>query len=274
MALRLVRQTSDTPNITNKDDTIMTRYAYGGYNGIVKSFGSMCNYTAGNGIFKVLDGRIVIDGWEIDIDGAGIIFDFHNVSGTQYYSVYAEVNVSLESVKLDSTYLTGSYPEINKGDDLTEIPNGTAKLLLYNVKVENGSITEVVKRFHFIPYLTNIEARLEELGFKQGVVEFKSGSNTIEISTTSNSLIKQGKMCVMNLTTNTFNDIKLLGIEIPNGFRPKSNIQAFAVAYNEYTKLLTYLPVYIYPSGEVIISSGSVITYTEFKLINIGWQIA
>lgn len=170
MALRLVRQTSDTPNITNKDDTIMTRYAYGGYSGIVKGFGSECEYTAENGIFKILDGEIIIDGWEIQIDGAGWSLNLSSLTGTQYHSVYAEINVLTETVILNSTYLTGSYPEIEKGDDLTETPNGTARLLLYNVKVENGAITEVVKKFEIIPYLTqkvlDIEQRLEKLGFK------------------------------------------------------------------------------------------------------------
>lgn len=160
MALRLVRQTSETPNITNKDDTIMTRYAYGGYNGIVKGFGNECGYTADNGIFKVLDGRIVIDGWEIDIDGAGWSLNLSTVTGTQYHSVYAEINVSTEIVRLNSTFLIGFYPEVTKGDDLTQTPNGTARLLLYNVKVENGVITEVVKRFEVIPYLEQIAKSL------------------------------------------------------------------------------------------------------------------
>ena len=149
MALRLVRQTSNTPNITNKDDTIMTRYAYG-YNGVVKNFGNECNYISENGIFKILDGRIVIDGWEIEIDGAGWILDLHFITGTRYHSVYAEVNVLSETVKIDSSYFTGVYPEIEKGDDLTSIPNGTARILLYNVFVENGTIKEVIKKFEII----------------------------------------------------------------------------------------------------------------------------
>ena len=36
MAIRLIRENSDTPNITNKDDARMIRYAYGGQNGYVK----------------------------------------------------------------------------------------------------------------------------------------------------------------------------------------------------------------------------------------------
>lgn len=155
MALRLVRQTSDTPNITNKDDTIMTRYAYGGYNGVVKAFGNECGYTAELGVFKILDGRIVIDGWEIDVDGAGWNLNLSTVTGTQYLSVFAQVNVETESVILNATYSQNNYYEIEKGDDLTEIPNGTARLLLYNVKVENGAIVEVIKRFEIIDYYYN-----------------------------------------------------------------------------------------------------------------------
>ena len=161
MALRLVRQTSDTSNITNKDDVIMTRYAYGGYNGVVNGFGNECGYTAENGIFKILDGRIVVDGWEIDVDGAGWSFDFSNITGTQYHSVYAEINVSVETVDIKSSYYTGNYPTIEKGDDLTQIPNGTARLLLYNVQVENGAITEVIKKVEVVPYLPDVELKID-----------------------------------------------------------------------------------------------------------------
>lgn len=175
MALRLVRQSSGKPNITNKDDVVSTRYSYGGYNGIVKSFGNECEYLAENGIFKVLDGRIVVDGWEIDIDGAGQSIDLSIYSGTNYFSVFAEINVANESVKIDSLYASGNYPEVEKGEDLTDALSGTARILLYNVKTENGSITEVVKKFNIIPYLAqkvlDIEKRLEELGFKEGYVE-------------------------------------------------------------------------------------------------------
>ena len=196
MALRLVRQTSDTPNITNKDDTVMTRYAYGGFNGVVKSFGSECEYIAENGVFKVLDGRIVIDGWEIDVDGVGWTLNLSSVSGIQYHSVYAEISVSIESVKIDSYYTANSYPEVEKGDDLTLIQNGTARILLYNVKVENGAITEVNKRFEVIPYLAqkvlDIEERLDALGFREGSITNLHSS----VIATQNVLKRQGNYVI------------------------------------------------------------------------------
>ena len=199
MALRLVRQTSATPNITNKDDTIMTRYAYGGYNGVVKAFGNECGYTAENGTFKVLGGRIIIDGWEIDIDGAGWSLNLSSVTGTQYHSVYAEINVSTEIVRLNSIYLTGSYPEVVKGDDLTATPNGTARLLLYNVKVENGSITEVLPKFSKI---INLKEVVDNLTSGKTVVENATNAdnakkiNDIAITKDANGVLKVGDIII------------------------------------------------------------------------------
>ena len=146
MALKLVRESSNTPNITNKDDTIAFRYAYGGYNGYIKGFGNECGYTADNGNFKVLDGCLVIDGWEINIDPDGWEIDYSSAVSTQYNSIYVETSILTESVQIKSKYAFDDYPTIEKGDDLTETLNGTARLLLYNVKVENGVITEVIKK--------------------------------------------------------------------------------------------------------------------------------
>lgn len=175
MALRLVRQTSETPNVTNKDDTIMTRYAYGGYNGIVKALGNECGYTVDGGTFKVLDGRICLDGWEVEVGAEGVLLDLSSLAGFQYYSIYLEVNVLTETAEIKSPYLTGTYPEIEKGDDLTEVPNGTARLLLYNVKVENGIIKEVVKKFSLIEHtktlIEQLDARLKQQGFSRASVE-------------------------------------------------------------------------------------------------------
>lgn len=297
MALRLVRQTSETPNITNKDDTIMTRYAYGGYNGIVKDFGNECGYTADNGIFKVLDGRIVIDGWEIDIDGAGWSLDLSTITGTQYNSVYAEIAVATESAKIDSTYLQGEYPNITKGDDLTSLPNGTARLLLYSVKVENGSITEVIKRFDIIPYLAQkvldaensikeikegtsiplkakiaeyasedttkgtIEERLTRLGFKEGSVTLSSGTAT------TNKITRQGNYCILNVSTTLEVMIKngTLNIgSIDNNFIPKNKVQTYCKCIIATSGTLATFDVYCIAN----IDTNGVITLSNFDYGN------
>lgn len=150
MGLKLVRKSSSTQFVTNKDDATMIRHAYGGYNGVVKSYRDECSYTAENGVFKILGGRIVLDGWETDIDELGWSLNLSTVSATQYHVVYLELNISVESAEIKSTYATEAYPAVSLGDDLTAIPNGTARILLYTVKVQTGSIVEVTKKFDVI----------------------------------------------------------------------------------------------------------------------------
>lgn len=195
MALRLVRKSSDTPNITNKDDVRMARYAYGGYNGIVKGFGNECEYTAENGIFKLLDGIIVVDGWEIFVEGGGVSLDFSNIIGAQYHSVYLQINVAttIEDVSLKSVYSQISYSQVEKGDDLTSVPNGTAKFLLYNVKVVNGAIVEVVKKFETIPYLSLLENGLKNGNF---IPKNSQQVNGLEIMRDENGVLKIGDIII------------------------------------------------------------------------------
>lgn len=282
MALRLVRQTSDTPNITNKDDTISVRYSYGGYNGVVKAFGNECGYTAESGVFKVLDGRIVIDGWEIDVDGAGWSLDLSGISGTQYCSIYMQISVVTEAINMYTTYLTGYYPEVDKGDDLTAIPNGTARLLLYNVKVENGVITEVVKRFEIIRH---IKERIEELGFKTGVVRFfsvdESGIETEvflnESSGSLNSLKKQGKYAILNLYVNyiQFTSVpEQLRVKIPDDFLPLNpTVYFFAKKSTPYiTGEGSTVELYSSSINDGIIDFGY-IGLSTYHIQNLGWQI-
>ena len=209
MALRLVRQTSETPNITNKDDTIMTRYAYGGYNGVVKAFGNELDYNSSAGSFRVLDGRIVLDGWEVDVDGAGWLLNLSTVTGIQYHSVYLEINVLTETATITSTYLTGVYPEIEKGDDLTATPNGTARLLLYNLKVQNGTITEIVKRFEIVPYLAqrviDTQNDLSELK-----TNLKNGNVSVKVAEYASNDTSKGTI-EDRLTNPKFNIEKIFG---------------------------------------------------------------
>lgn len=267
MALRLVRQTSETPNITNKDDTIMTRYAYGGYNGVVKALGSECGYTSESGIFKILDGRICVDGWEIDIDGAGYSLDLSNVVGIQYYSVYIELNVALETASIKPTFLQGVYPEITKGDDLTQTPNGTARLLLYNVKVENGRIIEVVKKFEIIPYLTakvlDIEKRLTEMGFKQGAFSLADESTVDE-----NSIKKQGKYVIANLISGYFSSCT-----VPEEFRPNESILVSCGGKRLNGKNIVMAE--IRSNGNVTFydeTDNKETTPYEVSMLNVGWE--
>lgn len=276
MALRLVRQTSSTPNITNKDDTVMTRFAYGGYNGVVKNFGNECDYHSFSG-FKILDGRIVIDGWEIDILGDGITIT--NTQGTVFRSIYAEINLATETAEIKSVYLQGHYPEIEKGDDLTKSPYGTAKLLLYNVKFSGSEVVEVIKRFSVIEHLSDkikrIDERLDSLGFKSGVAGFSAleGVDIPVVTTSVNSLIKQGNFCIFNLEAEAF--FPSLQIDIPKEFKPENEIEFYAFFTGQDfsgQKVENFSLLKIDSNGKISFQEIGFF-YSRIQIKNVGWKI-
>lgn len=63
MPVRLIRENSDTPNITNRDDARMIRYAYGGQNGFVKGRGTELSHTVNGNVFTINSGLINLQGW-------------------------------------------------------------------------------------------------------------------------------------------------------------------------------------------------------------------
>lgn len=173
MGLRLIRQKSETPNILSTDDARMVRYAYGGYDGVVKNRGTECGYEASGNTFKITSGVIVLQGWEVEIDGNGwqITVD----SMTKYYAVYLEVNLSTDTAEIKSVYDTTGIPAVNVGDDLTRITNGIARLVLYTFKSSGNVIENIVKKISAMDYTKNyisaINQRIDELGFKEASLE-------------------------------------------------------------------------------------------------------
>lgn len=153
MALRLVRKSSDTPNITNQDDVKMVRYAYGGIDGVVKDYGQelVAAYPT-NGVFTIQSGRLVFQGWEIDVPEGGETITLYAPPSIVYYAIYLELNIISETATIKSTYGLSEYPEISAGDDLTEVPNGVARLPLYRFTLNNGVTTAFEKLIEIIPY--------------------------------------------------------------------------------------------------------------------------
>ena len=233
MNIRLVRASSETPNITNKDDAKMIRYAYGGYDGVVKDFRSELEASLKNNdqTFHIGSGRVVLQGWEVDIDEDGWDFNSDFTSGTRYYSIYLEVNLVTEAAYINSQYGTGDYPNISLGDDLTQASSGIARIVLYKVYFNAGKVITYEKVVSAVPYLAKkvldlterisnltegisngkipakianyasndeskgtIEERLTKLGFKSGVITFAGesyGSETYT-NTENNGIYRQG----------------------------------------------------------------------------------
>lgn len=157
MSIEMVRIPSETPNISNIDDFVGLRYAFGNQDGYILDKGNECSYTINGAIFKINSGRLVLQGIECDIDANGVEITVDNVSTKRYYSVYLQVNLALNETKILSTYDTATYPTIAVGDNLTKNTTGTARLVIYNFEAINGVISNVQKNIKQIQYLKDFK---------------------------------------------------------------------------------------------------------------------
>ena len=152
MALRFIRQPSDTPNVANSDDARMIRYAYGGQDGYVKNKGSEIGYQIDGSTFRVTSGVVSLQGYESEVDAGGVEISTAGASSMRYFNVFYEVNLATQTTSIKSAYSTGTYPSFDVGDDLTQNSTGTARLLLYTFTVTNNVIASVQKKVQAIPY--------------------------------------------------------------------------------------------------------------------------
>lgn len=190
MAGNLTRKPSVTPNISNFDDARMFRYALGGYNGVTEKYKNECSYTVDGSTFKINSGEIVIDGWQYGIDASGESITVDNIAGTQYYSVYLEIDLSIiddQKGTIESTYDTASYPTITKGDDLTELQTGIARLELYRFEASGGVISNVVQRFSLIEVGNVLHAENADLATNATNAANDSDGNPINTTYTKDS---------------------------------------------------------------------------------------
>ena len=143
------------------------------------------------------------------------------------------------------------YHEIDRGDDLTTYPYGTARIPLYEFKINGGEIIYISLALPVIPYAKDIkesiengkvkakiatyasedilkgtiEERLTRLGFKSGVITFagESYGSASYTDTENNGIYRQGNYVFCRIKIENKN-IKLqeniFGV-IPETFRPK-----------------------------------------------------
>lgn len=153
MAIKMVREPSETPNINNIDDIVPMRYAYGNQNGYVIGKGTEISNTVNGLNFTVNSGRLVLQGVECDIDASGVTITIDNIATKRYYTVYLEVNLGLNTATIKDEYDTATYPTIDTGDDLTENTTGIARLPLYRFTATSGIISDVNKVVESIGYI-------------------------------------------------------------------------------------------------------------------------
>lgn len=251
MAISMVRKPSETPNITNIDDIIPFRYAYGNQNGYVIGRGAEVSHTVNGNQFTINSGRLVVQGVESDIDANGVTLTIDSVSETRYYVVYYEINLATNTANIKlSNYSTTGYPTIDAGDDLTANSNGTARLPLYRFTAKSGAISGVEKVVKAIEYSGSalvgydiskgtVEERLEKLGFKQGSITLNSG-----FTATNNIILRQGNYCILNfrfqLTSSQIQNLIFNGNSITVGTLGEEFKPMTAISNYVYVSTLTW----------------------------------
>lgn len=156
MAIKMVREPSETPNINNIDDIVPMRYAYGNQNGYVIGKGNEISNTVNGLNFTVNSGRLVLQGVECDIDAVGVTITIDNIATKRYYVIYLQVNLGLNTAQILSSYDTATYPTIDIGDDLTENTTGVARLPLYRFTATSGIISNINKVVESVKYTSNM----------------------------------------------------------------------------------------------------------------------
>lgn len=267
MGIKLVRTPSDTPNITNNDDFVSIRYAYGNQNGYIKNKGTEIGYVVNGNTFKITSGRIVLDGVEIDIDANGVSLSVDNISTTRYYSIYLEVNLATNTSEIKSIYDTSSYPTISKGDDLTYNTSGTARVLLYQFESTSGTIGDVDKWIDPANYtseqINEINLRLNDLGFKKGNVTNVSGGNIADYIT----LTKMGKYAILEISTGFTGSLNA-DVIAKLSFKAKNDINQSILGINDRIILLSIVGNYL-----TLHARGYNTYVSTFATVQIGFEI-
>lgn len=189
MAIKMVREPSETPNINNIDDIVPMRYAYGNQNGYVIGRGTEISNTVNGLNFTVNSGRLVLQGVECDIDASGVTITIDNIATKRYYVIYLEVNLGLNSATIKNEYDTATYPSIDAGDDLTANTTGIARLPLYRFTATSGVISDVNKLVESVKYVNE--------DFIANVkVNDASKVNNLEIKQDENGVLKIGDIII------------------------------------------------------------------------------
>ena len=277
MAIRLVREPSDTPNINNTDDFVGLRYAYGNNNGYVKGRGNECDYEINGLDFTIKSGRLVVDGVEVDIPSGGETISISSVKTELKYLVYLEINLATNTAEIKTEYSTGiGYPTIDRGDDLTSNTTGTARLSLYKfLKLNSNVIVKVNKLIKDIPYSGaalrgydlskgTVEERLDALGFKQGSVTLKNGTTQYSDADTSTNLTitttNDGITCVGTMLGQSVNASASVNISARQSGKPIVRKQG------KYVIADGIISISMLSDESVVVNAGYLLTFCKFIL--------
>lgn len=262
MGIKIVRTPSETPNITNVDDIIPFRYAYGNQDGYVIGRGSQLDGSYESGEFTVGSGRAVIQGVEVDIDANGISTTLDTALETRYFKIYLKVNLSNDVAVLESYYSTVSYDEITDPTSSDLISGGNAYLLLYSLQL-NGT-TQV-----------NIEKEVKQIEYSVGGGSSILWSGDVLVNTTG--MVNIGNVNIKNKTVeiaveDSDNKVRYFKfkskngsmymnciIDAPNSANPK--VMFFRTSYSSSTNLQVQIFKVTYTLGSSSFSTSAYVSH-------------
>lgn len=156
MAIRLTRSNNQS-GITAYDDAVMF-HLIKGKNGVVPGIPSAgdefkCIYNSNTKKLEISSGMAVMFGrqWEITA-GSKVFVDLSSLSGTNFITVYAELNTldpTNEKVEIKSMSSTGNFPDPGEGSNLITTKTGKARMVLYFVTKERN-ICSIAKGFELL----------------------------------------------------------------------------------------------------------------------------
>lgn len=282
--VQILRRESETPIVSAKDDAVLARYAYGGSRGIIQRVGEELSVTVdpSNSLHVTVgSGRVVIDGWEIDISSATNLM-FQSSSQDSAFD-YIVLNIDLLSQTADLSTVTYENSHTFASEDLTENPTGSAQIAIWSRTRKSGVPDSGKYEISRIEYLTDtiadINRRLEILGFKQGVFTFNSEDTIsgVTVEFIENSLRKQGKYVIVNLRCRVHavtGKYPVLFV-IPEGFAPKEEWLQFPGYQGDIITHNNSVPVHALATGVLQFDIPVILGELDLYLncVNIGWEV-
>lgn len=152
MAVKIIRNPSETPNINNTDDFRVIRYAVKNQNGYIPSLMN-CDYVIDGLNFTIKSGRLIVQGVDVDIDADGATVTADEVADIRYYTVYLELRTASKTAIVKCISGNDDYPDVPIGaSDTLQFGFVSFDFPLYHFKVEDGQIKDVDKLVKPISY--------------------------------------------------------------------------------------------------------------------------
>lgn len=206
----------------------------------------------------------VAESGELPDEINGLVITLKNYIDNQAYKIAFCTQAKYNELEASGTLETNCYYFITDDtsyDDIVESLNNI-----------NGGLTDANNEIDDInDGIDVINQRLDELGFDEGSFTFTNASST---TASTNSIKKQGKRCIANLTLTFTATSQTMYINVPSGFRPKASTSiAILTTSGLFTYTFNSLLYTINTSGTISVGNLTNGNTYSIMIVNAGWEI-